>query len=256
MSNDSNLLADKVILVTGASSGIGAAAARLFAREGATVVLTARRPDALEAVTAEINGTGGAASWVAGDVSVPADVERVTATVLERHGRIDGAFNNAGVGQGPGAMADVDEKRFDFIMAVNVKGVWLSMRAEIRAMLAAGNGGVILNNSSAGGIRAAAGISVYGASKHAVVGLTRAASHEYARAGIRVNALVPGIADTPMTAPWKQNDPATFEPTVARIPQGRIAQPNEVAEAAAFLLSDRAQYITGAVLPVDGGLTA
>jgi NAD(P)-dependent dehydrogenase (short-subunit alcohol dehydrogenase family) len=250
------LLAGRVVLVTGASSGIGAEAARLFAREGASVVLTARRAELLEAVTADITSAGGAASHVAADISVAEDVQRVVDAVIARHGRLDGAFNNAGISQGGTALADVDEERFDRLLAVNVKGVWLAMRAEIRALLAAGRPGSIVNTSSVGGLRGGAGLGVYSASKHAVIGLTRSAAQEYGRYGVRVNVIAPGTTDTPMIAAWKRREPDIGERLDAATPLGRGGRPSEVAEAAAWLLSDRASYVSGATLTVDGGMLA
>jgi NAD(P)-dependent dehydrogenase (short-subunit alcohol dehydrogenase family) len=250
------LLADKVVLVTGASTGIGAEAARLFAREGARVVLTARSAERLAEVTDEITATGGEASHVAGDIRAASDVERVVDAVLERYGRLDGAFNNAGVSQGGSALADLDEERFDRVLAVNVKGVWLAMRAEIRAFLAAGRPGAIVNTSSVGGLRGGAGLGAYSASKHAVIGLTRSAAQEYGQAGIRVNALAPGTTDTPMITAWKRREPDIAERLNTATPLGRGAHPSEVVEAAAWLLSEHASYVSGATLTVDGGMLA
>ena len=250
------LLADKVVLVTGASTGIGAQAARLFAREGAQVVLTARTAERLAEVTNEITAAGGTASHIAADIKAASDVERMVDAVLQRHGRLDGAFNNAGVSQGGAALADLDEERFDQVLAVNVKGVWLAMRAEIRAFLMAGRPGSIVNTSSVGGLRGGAGLGAYSASKHAVIGLTRSAAQEYGRAGIRVNALAPGTTDTPMIAAWKRREPDVTERLNAATPLGRGAHPSEVAETAAWLLSDRASYVSGATLTVDGGMLA
>jgi NAD(P)-dependent dehydrogenase (short-subunit alcohol dehydrogenase family) len=250
------LLADKVVLVTGASTGIGAQAARLFAREGAQVVLTARTAERLAEVTDEITAVGGAASHIAADIQVESDVDRVVGAVLQRHGRLDGAFNNAGVSQGGTALADLDEERFDHVLAVNVKGVWLAMRAEIRTFLAAGRPGAIVNTSSVGGLRGGPGLGAYSASKHAVIGLTRSAAQEYGRSGIRINALAPGTTDTPMIAAWKRREPGITERLNAATPLGRGAHPSEVAETAAWLLSDRASYVSGATLTVDGGMLA
>jgi NAD(P)-dependent dehydrogenase (short-subunit alcohol dehydrogenase family) len=250
------LLANKVVLVTGASTGIGAEAARLFAREGASVVLTARTAERLADVTGEITGEGGTASYVAGEISAADDVERVVNAVLERYGRLDGAFNNAGISQGGAALADIEEERFDQVFAVNVKGVWLAMRAEIRALLVAGRPGSIVNTSSVGGLRGGAGLGVYSASKHAVIGLTRSAAREYGAYGVRVNVIAPGTTDTPMIAAWRQREPGITERLDAMTPLGRGARPSEVAEAAAWLLSDLASYVSGATLPVDGGMTA
>ncbi|GIH16359.1 SDR family NAD(P)-dependent oxidoreductase [Rugosimonospora africana] len=250
------MLAGKVVLVTGASSGIGAEAARVFAREGARVVLTARTTERLAEVTRQITTEGGAASYVAGDISAADDVERIIDAVLNRHGRLDGAFNNAGISQGGTALADIEEERFDRVFAVNVRGVWLSMRAEIRALLAAGSPGSIVNTSSVGGLRGGAQLSAYSASKHAVIGLTRSAAQEYGEHGIRVNVIAPGTTDTPMIAAWKRREPDITQRLNAATPLGRGAHPAEVSQAATWLLSDRASYVSGATLAVDGGMTA
>lgn len=250
------LLDHKVIVITGASSGIGAEAARLFSREGATVVLGARSVDRLEELTAELEAAGARAAFVECDVSRAADAQRLVDAALERYGRLDGAFNNAGISQGGGALADVTEETFDRLLAVNLKGVWLGMRAQIAAMLAGGTGGAIVNNSSVGGVRGGRGLSCYSATKHAVIGLTRGAAHDYGRHGVRVNAIAPGTTDTAMIAAWKRRDPGIRERLDAMTPLGRGGDPVEVAEAAAWLLSDRASYVSGAVLTVDGGMTA
>ncbi len=250
------LLEDKVIVITGASSGIGAEAARVFSREGATVVLGARSVDRLRDLTDELEAAGRRASFVECDVSRAPDVERLIGAAVERHGRLDGAFNNAGMSQGGGALADVSEETFDRLVAVNLKGVWLGMRAEVRAMLDAGVEGAIVNNSSVGGLRGGGGLSCYSATKHAVIGLTRSAAHDYGSRGLRINAIAPGTTDTPMIAAWKRRDPGVRERLDAMTPLGRGGLPAEVAEAAAWLLSDRASYVSGAVLTVDGGMTA
>jgi NAD(P)-dependent dehydrogenase (short-subunit alcohol dehydrogenase family) len=250
------LLDGKAILVTGASSGIGAEAARVFAREGAAVVLGARSQDRLAELCGELRAGGADATHLAGDVSSACDVQRLVDAALQRHGRLDGAFNNAGISQGGGALADVAEETFDRLVAVNLKGVWLAMRAEIRAMLAAGTAGAIVNTSSVGGLRGGPGLAGYSTTKHGVIGLTRSAAHDYGPHGLRINAIAPGTTDTPMIAAWKRRDPGIEEHLNAATPLGRGAQPSEVAEAAAWLLSDRASYVNGAVLAVDGGMTA
>jgi NAD(P)-dependent dehydrogenase (short-subunit alcohol dehydrogenase family) len=250
------LLAGKVIVITGASSGIGADAARVFAAEGAAVVLGARSEDRLVALCRELAATGAEASYVVGDVSIASDAQHLVDSAVDRHGRLDGAFNNAGISQGGGAMADVSEETFDRLLAVNLKGVWLAMRAEIHAMLAAGTSAAIVNTSSVGGLRGGPGLSVYSATKHAVIGLTRSAARDYGPHGLRINALAPGTTYTPMIAAWKQRDPAIEERLNAATPLGRWAQPTEIATAASWLLSDRASYVNGAVVVVDGGMTA
>ncbi|MFE3074368.1 SDR family NAD(P)-dependent oxidoreductase [Streptomyces sp. NPDC059247] len=253
MSDTSGLLKDKVILVTGASSGIGAAAAYLFAREGASVVLAARRGERLTALVAELTGKGFEASAVVCDVTRAEDARRAVAHATERHGRLDGAFNNAGVGGDRSPLHEMEDGVYDTIVDTNVRGLWNCLRAEIGAMLATGDGGAIVNNSSVGGLVAIPTAAPYVASKHAVVGFTRAAADEYARQGVRVNALAPGSTRSEITADWYARNPGLEEAVHAVTPQGRTAAPQEVAEAAAWLLSDRSSYVTGTVMPVDGG---
>lgn len=248
------MLEGKAVLVVGASAGIGSDAARLFAREGARLVLAARTREPLRLIEAEIAEAGGEAVAVTGDVALAADAERFTATAVERYGRLDGAFNNAGMNQ-YGRLDDVSEEEFDRIMAVNVKGTWLCLRAQLRAMRLTG-GGSIVNTSSIGGIRGSTGLGAYQATKHAVIGMTRTAAHDNGPDGIRVNAIAPGPTETPMLAKWRGDDPDAVARRVAAVPLRRPSLASEVAEAAAWLLSDRASAITGVVLPVDGGYSA
>lgn len=246
------LLADKVVLITGASSGIGAAAAKVFSEEGATVVLTARREDRLAALVDGLRGAGAEASYVVGDVSLAADAARAVDAAVATYGRLDAAFNNAGVGGDRTPLHLMADDVYDTIMDVNVRGVWNCLRHEIAAMLAHG-GGAIVNNSSVAGLVAIPAAAPYVASKHAVVGLTRAAADEYAQQGIRVNALAPGTTRSEITADWFARNPGMEELACSMTPQGRTAAPEEVAAAAAWLLSDRCPFLTGAVVPVDGG---
>jgi NAD(P)-dependent dehydrogenase (short-subunit alcohol dehydrogenase family) len=247
------LLAGKVVLVVGGSTGIGADAARVFAEEGASVMLAARSKDALAALTEELTGAGHDAAYVPGDVSVGADVAGFVDATLDRFGRLDGAFNNAGI-NGQGRLDDVSEDDFDRIMAVNVKGTWLCLREEIRAMRE--SGGSIVNTSSIGGFRGNTGLGAYQATKHAVIGLTRTAAHDNGPLGIRVNVVAPGPTETPMLTQWRQNDPAAVERRIAAVPLRKAGTTTEVANAAAWLLSDRASQVSGVVLPVDGGYSA
>lgn len=244
-------LSGKVALITGASRGIGAETARLFAREGAAVVLAARNADAITGLAAEIATGGGNALAVATNVADADAVAALVAQAVAQFGRLDIAVNNAGVALGNKPLAEVSEEQFDQTIAVNLKGVFLAMKYEIPAMLA--SGGAIVNMSSTVGlVGSGAGIAPYSASKHGVVGLTRAAALEYARQGIRVNAIAPGTIATPVNEHWLSN-PQIRERITAGIPMGRIGEPRDVAETALWLCSDAAAYLTGVVVPVDGG---
>ncbi|MTD53405.1 SDR family NAD(P)-dependent oxidoreductase [Amycolatopsis pithecellobii] len=251
--NASGLLAGKVVLLVGASAGIGADAASVFAEEGASLMLTARSEDALATLTEKLTSAGHDVAYTTGDVSVAADVAGFVDATVERFGRLDGAFNNAGINQ-QGRLDEVSEEDFDRVMAINVKGTWLCLREEIRAL--GENGGSIVNTSSIGGIRGATGLGAYQASKAAVIGLTRTAAHDFGPLGVRVNAIAPGPTDSPMLRAWQENDPAAVERRVSAVPLRKAGTGAEVANAAAWLLSDRAGHINGVVMPVDGGLTA
>jgi len=252
----SALLAGKVILVTGASRGIGAAAAQTFACEGAAVMLIARTETDLDAVTCAITAARGTACYAVADVcDSKAFAAAVSRTELV-YGRLDGAFNNAGIAIPPADLIDMDDYDFDQVTMTNFKAVWSSMKEEIQAMRRAGTGGAIVNNSSIGSFYGNAGRSVYSAAKRAVNSLTATAAVECGRFGIRVNAIAPGTTMTPLARSWSQRDPGLIEQLAARTPLGRAAESSEIAEAAAWLLSDRASYVTGVTLPVDGGLHA
>ncbi|WP_440898940.1 SDR family NAD(P)-dependent oxidoreductase [Actinosynnema sp.] len=242
------LLADKIALVTGASRGIGAAAARLFTAAGATVVLAARSEDALKALASELPG----ASYVVTDLGDKKSIDHLVRTVVERHGRLDAAFNNGGTATPPHPLADVTEEDLDRVVQVNFKGVFHAVAAEVKAMAATG-GGAIVNTSSVGSLIANPALPAYAAAKRAVNSLTESAAVTYGGAGIRVNAIAPGLTRTEMVDDWESHDPGVIDRIVASTPLGRAATPEEVAEAAAWLLSDRASYVTGAVLPVTGG---
>jgi NAD(P)-dependent dehydrogenase (short-subunit alcohol dehydrogenase family) len=249
-------LANKVALITGAGRGIGAAAARLFAHEGAAVVLASRTEAELSAVVRQIKEAGGTANYVVTDLADAASIQHAVQTVVDLHGRLDIAFNNAGVSIPHVPLTAIPENDFDVITAVNYKGVWLSMVAEIRAILATAGTGAIVNNSSVGSFRGNPGLGAYAAAKRAVNSLTETAAREYGPEGIRVNAVAPGTTMTAMMQKWAKLEPAIVEQLNAHTPLRRAASPEEIAQAAAWLLSDRASYITGVVLPVDGGMRA
>ncbi|MEV6804737.1 SDR family NAD(P)-dependent oxidoreductase [Streptomyces sp. NPDC017248] len=250
------MLAGKAMLVTGASSGIGAAAARVAARQGAVLVLMARRLPRLEELAAELRGQGAEVACAAGDVTVAEDVERAVRLAVDRYGRLDAAFNNAGVTTRPALLHETDDADYDTVLDVNARGVWLCMKHEIRAMLESGTGGAIVNNSSIAGVRATSAGAPYVAAKHAVLGLTKSAAAQYAPHGIRVNALATGLTRSEMSEGVFARDPAAEERMRRRNPQGRVADPEEVAQAAAWLCSDQASFVTGATMAVDGGAGA
>ncbi|MGW4561956.1 glucose 1-dehydrogenase [Streptomyces sp. NPDC004561] len=250
------MLRGRVAMITGASSGIGAAAARLFAAEGAAVVLMARRAERLERLVAEVRAEGGRALAVAGDVTRSADVARAVDAAVSAFGRLDAAFNNAGYGTAGVPLHEVGDEDYERTMDVNVRGVWNCLRHQIPAMLDGGSGGAVVNTSSVAGTRATGASAAYVAAKHAVLGLTRAAAADYGQRGIRVNALVVGATRTEMLEQAITAVPRLEQVFLAESVQRRMAGPEEVARAAAWLCSDQASFVTGAALAVDGGATA
>jgi NAD(P)-dependent dehydrogenase (short-subunit alcohol dehydrogenase family) len=250
------LLSGKVVLITGASRGIGAAASEVFAREGAAVMLVARTEADLGATTARITSAGGTACYAVADVRDSAALAAAVEQTESVYGPLDGAFNNAGIAVPPTELVDLDDDDFDELVLVNFRAVWSAMKQEIRAMRRAGIAGAIVNNSSIGSLYGNAGRAAYSAAKRAVNSLTATAAVECGPSGIRVNAIAPGTTMTPLVKSWCECDPGLMGQLNARTPLGRAAEPAEVAEAAAWLLSDRASYVTGVVLPVDGGLHA
>ncbi len=239
----------KVALVTGAGSGIGRASALAFAREGARVVVSDIIDEGGEETVRLIEAVGGAASFVRADVSRAAEVQALVDEVVRSHGRLDYAHNNAGILGAMASTADCTEDDWDRTIAINLKGVWLCMRSEIPQMLTQG-GGAIVNTSSAAGLVAFRGLSAYVASKHGVAGLTKAAALDYARDGIRVNAVCPGFIDTPLVEGVTSGDLGRI------LPVGRLGTPEEVADAVVWLCSEGASYVTGHTMVVDGAMIA
>jgi NAD(P)-dependent dehydrogenase (short-subunit alcohol dehydrogenase family) len=245
----------KVALVTGASSGIGRETAKAFAARGCRVVLGARRGDELAELAQEIEAQGGEAAWLQTDVAVSGDVERLVGHAVETFGRLDYAVNNAGVEGEFAGIADLSEDEFDRVLDINLKGVFLCMKHQSRAMLAAGSGGAIVNVGSINSFVGFPGGAAYATSKHGLVGLTSSVSAELAPQGIRVNLVCPGIIDTPMhhRARGLLGDAIYDELIATRIHLRRAGQPEEIARSIVFLCSDDASYVTGATLAPDGG---
>jgi NAD(P)-dependent dehydrogenase (short-subunit alcohol dehydrogenase family) len=244
----------KVALVTGGGGGMGRATSLAFAREGAQVLVADINETAAHETVAQVTAAGGTAAAVAVDVSSASSVQHMVARAVATFGKLDIAFNNAGIHVIGVPLAELDESAWDKVININLKGVFLCMKYEIPAMIKAG-GGAIVNTSSIGGVVAAPGISAYAASKHGVVGVTRAAALDYIQAGIRINCVLPGATYTAMLQDWL-HDPAVVEGIKRQHPIGRWARPEEIAQAVLFLASDDASFIVGHPLLVDGGIAA
>lgn len=252
MERDFNF-ADKVVIVTGGGSGIGRATSILFARCGAKVVIG--DIDSVSQETVEtIKREKGEGIFVRTDVRDAEQVKNLVAMAVDRYGGLNCAFNNAGVLPAMAMLADTEESAFDQTFAVDVKGVFLAMKYEIQQLLKTG-GGVIVNSASIAGLIAERGISSYVAAKHAVIGLSKSAAVEYASQGIRINAIAPGLVQTPMTKQW-YDDPQMRGFFVANTPLGRFAQPEEIANVVLFLCSNLPSFVAGETFVVDGGYTA
>lgn len=245
-------MSGKVALVTGGASGIGRAAALLFAREGASVVIADIQQSAGQETAQLIAHRGGQAVFVRADVTVERDIHDMVATAMDRFGRLDAAFNNVGH---PGYQCDAHEttaEQWDHVATIDLRATWLSVKHEIPAMLASG-GGAIVNTATTGVMNVVPHMAAFTAFKHGIVGLTKSIARDYAARNIRANVLCPGATATPMLLDWLPQLGMTPQAMGASIPMGRMARPEEQAEAAVWLCSPRSSYVTGVVLPVDGG---
>ncbi|MFJ4989152.1 SDR family NAD(P)-dependent oxidoreductase [Streptomyces sp. NPDC088732] len=251
----SNRLQSKVVVVTGGTSGMGAAFAKRAASEGATVLIGARDRARGEATAAEIAREGGKALFVPTDVTVEEEVAHLVDVAVTEFGGLHGAFNNAGGGDSQGALRDIDTSFWNRVIALNLTSVFHSLTYEIPAIVASG-GGSVVNNASVVGVVGDPAAAAYAAAKHGVVGLTRSTALEAAKDGVRVNALVTGLVNTPLWQGFTKSNPAAASALLDRQPTGRAADESEIAAFATFLLSDESPFITGAALAIDGGLTA
>jgi NAD(P)-dependent dehydrogenase (short-subunit alcohol dehydrogenase family) len=248
-------LTDKVAVVTGASAGIGRAAALALAAEGAAVVVADVDDPRAEQVAAEINDKGGRARFSHTDVSDDAQVEAMVRRALDEFGGLDLAFNNAGIEGSPAPTHECTRENWQRTLAVNLTGVWSCMRHELPPMLERG-GGSIVNCASVAGLVGFATIPAYVASKHGIVGLTKTAALEYAEAGIRVNAVCPGVIATEMVERFTGGQPEAQAEMIAMEPVGRMGRPEEIADAVVWLCSERSSFVTGQAIAVDGGFVA
>ncbi|MDY7559780.1 SDR family oxidoreductase [Pseudomonas sp. 10B1] len=245
----------QVALVTGAAAGIGRATALAFAAEGLKVVVADLDSEGALGTVELIHAAHGEALFVRCNVTQEADVKNMMEQAVSAYGRVDYAFNNAGIEIEKGRLPEGSEAEFDAIMGVNVKGVWLCMKYQLPLMMAQG-GGSIVNTASVAGLGAAPKMSIYSASKHAVIGLTKSAAIEFAKKKIRVNAVCPAVIDTDMYRRAHEADPKKAEFVAVMHPVGRIGTVDEIASAVLYLCSDGASFITGHALAVDGGVTA
>jgi NAD(P)-dependent dehydrogenase (short-subunit alcohol dehydrogenase family) len=250
------ILDGKVALITGAGSGIGQATSRIFAREGAKLVLADVVEEGGNRTLKMVQDLGAEAIFVTCDVSKWSDVEGTVNKAVQAYGRIDCAFNNAGIEGKGGNTHECTQENWDRVLAIDLTGVWLCMKAEIAQMLLQGGNGSIVNTSSGAGLAGVRGMPAYVAAKHGVAGLTRAAALEYGKQNIRINAVCPGPIRTPMMGRLLQNRPDAEQRFARSEPLKRLGEPEEIGEAVAWLCSDRASYVTGLPMPVDGGFMA
>jgi NAD(P)-dependent dehydrogenase (short-subunit alcohol dehydrogenase family) len=250
----SGLLDGKITLVTGAGGGIGRATCLVLAREGAKVLVSDISTRRGQETVALVREAGGEAEFFKADVAREADCEALIGVAVNKWGRLDGAHNNAGISGQLVSVADDTEENWDRTLAVDLKGVWLCMKHEIRQMLKQG-GGSIVNTASTAGLLGTVRMGAYAAAKHGVIGITKTAALEYARANIRVNAICPGVVGTPPILQWME-DADTRQRLLGQEPIGRAGKPEEIGNAVAWLFSDASSFVTGTAFPVDGGLTA
>jgi NAD(P)-dependent dehydrogenase (short-subunit alcohol dehydrogenase family) len=253
--NMSTVLQGKIALITGGSTGIGRDAAVLFAGAGAKVVITGRREVEGKETLGMVRAAGGDGLFVQGDVAKNTDVQAMVRKTVEKFGRLDVAFNNAGVEGKWIPIAEQSEEDWDYVIDINLKGVWLCLKYEIQQMVKQGGGGAIVNMSSVAGLMGSAGAATYCASKHGVIGLTRAAALETASSGIRVNAVCPAVIETAM-ADRAFSDPQFQKRVLAQHPIGRFGKGMEVAEGVLFMCSEASSFMTGQFLVLDGGMLA
>ena len=249
------LMQDKVALVTGASSGIGRATALVFAREGAKVVVADLNVVGGQETVQLVKAAGGEAVFVETDVAQAASVEAMVQTALDTYGRLDCAHNNAGVEGVLSRTAEQTEQDWGPVIRINLKGVWLCMKYEIPHMVQQGSGAIV-NTASGAGLIGVKRMAAYVASKHGVIGLTKTAALEYAKSGVRVNAVCPGVIQTAMVERVSGRRPDVLEKMIAAEPIGRSGQPEEIAESVVWLCSDAASFVTGHAMAVDGGAVA
>lgn len=245
----------KVAFITGGSKGIGAATAARFAEMGARVVIADVDTDNGPEVAKQIVGNGGEAFFVRCDVSSETDIKAAIDETVARYGRLDFAFNNAGWEGAMGPLHQAKIEDVDRLFAINIRGVFLGMKYQVEEMLKTG-GGVIVNNSSIAGLKGLPSTSIYGASKHAVIGMTKCAALDYATSKIRINAVCPGVVDTEMIQRAAHNDPATLEAYANMQPIKRMGRPSEIASVVTWLCSEDASFVTGATIEADGGIMA
>ncbi len=251
----SKLMTGKVVVITGGASGIGRATALAFAREGAKVVIGDIDVAGCENTVAAIKEKGGEAIYLRADMTKSADIQTLVKKAVSEYGGLDCAFNNAGLVGSVAGIVDTTEEDWNHVVATNLTGVWLCMKYEIPEMLKRG-GGAIVNNGSVGGLVGAAGPVGGVATKHGVSGLTKSAALQYAQQGIRVNAVAPGFVRTALIQQMLAKYPDAEHAMLAAIPQGRLCEPEEIAEAVVFLCSSRSSHMTGHVMAIDGGYTA